>query len=99
MIFEIAQITIDPARACDFIAAVEQARPAFAAAQGFRGMTLEQQVEDPACFYLRVSWDSIEDHMVTFRASDGFQNWRALAGPFFVAPPVVVHSGEVGDFG
>lgn len=29
--------------------------------------------------------------MVDFRESDGFQQRRALAGPFFTAPSSVVH--------
>lgn len=98
MVFEMAQITIDPAQAAAFIAAVEQAQPIFRAARGCHGVWLEQQVEDPACFYLRVQWESVEDHMITFRESDGFQQWRALAGPFFARPPVVVHTGVVSSF-
>jgi quinol monooxygenase YgiN len=42
-----------------------------------------------------VKWRSVEDHMVTFRQSESFQAWRALAGPFFASPPKVTHSREV----
>jgi hypothetical protein len=35
---------------------------------------------------------------VIFRNSDAFQTWRALAGPFFIEPPVVEHSESVGEY-
>lgn len=91
MITEIAYITIDPAKADDFEAAVASAASVFQAADGCHGMALERVVEDPAQYRLRVLWESLEHHMVTFRNSDAFQVWRGLAGPFFVKPPHVEH--------
>lgn len=91
MITEIANITIDPARAAEFEAAVATAAPAFRGAQGCHGLALERVVEDPAQYRLRVLWESVDHHMVTFRNSDAFQVWRGLAGPFFVKPPRVEH--------
>ncbi len=91
MITEIAYLTIDPARAAAFEAAVASAAEHFRTAQGCRSMRLERVIEDPAKYRLVVGWDSVEAHMVTFRESEGFARWRELAGPFFVAPPVVEH--------
>ncbi len=95
MITEIAHITIDPARAADFEAAVAAAVPAFRSAEGCHGMSLERVIEDPAQYRLRVLWESVDHHMITFRASDAFQIWRGLAGPFFIQPPHVEHSETV----
>lgn len=93
MFLEIAEITVtDPA---GFEAAARQARPHFLAAQGCRGMTLHRVVETPDVYRLVVTWERIEDHTVTFRESQGFQAWRALASPFFASPPKVIHSREV----
>lgn len=91
MITEIAYITIDPAKADAFEAAVSEAAPAFQNAEGCHGMALDRVVEDPAQYRLRVLWETVDHHMVTFRASEGFQAWRALAGPFFAEPPRVEH--------
>jgi hypothetical protein len=33
----------------------------------------------------------VENHMVDFRESEDFQEWRRLAGPHFAAPPRVEH--------
>ena len=98
MIKEIAYITIDPANAHAFESAVAQAAAHFKAAEGCHGMRLERVVEDPASYRLSVDWETVEHHMVTFRASDGFQGWRALAGPFFAEPPRVEHWDEAGRF-
>ncbi|MCW2370859.1 quinol monooxygenase YgiN [Sphingobium sp. B1D7B] len=98
MITEIAHLTIDPAKAEAFELAVAQAAAILRAAKGSHSMTLERVIEDPARYRLRVEWDSVEDHMVGFRESDGFHQWRALAGPYFVEPPFVEHSQTVGRF-
>ena len=92
MIREIARVQIDPARATDFLAAVAEAAPLFRAAQGCRSMRIERVIENPAVFLLLVEWETLDNHMVDFRNSAAFQQWRALAGPFFVAPPVVEHA-------
>jgi len=98
MINEVATLTIDPDRAEAFEAAVAAATPHFRAADGCHGMALERVIEDPSRYRLIVQWDSVDHHMVTFRESEGYRQWRALAGPFFTAPPVVEHSRNVGRY-
>lgn len=95
MITEIALITIDPAKAAEFEAAVALAAPVFTRAKGCHGMSLERGIEDPSKYWLRVLWESVDDHLVGFRQSDDFQVWRSHAGPFFVKPPEVQHSNTV----
>ena len=97
MVTEIAYITIDPARAAAFEAAVAQAAASFRAGEGCRSMRLERVIEDPAQYRLVVGWDSVDAHMVTFRNSEHFTRWRELAGPFFVQPPRVEHWEVAGD--
>jgi quinol monooxygenase YgiN len=97
MITEIATLTIDPATSSAFEAAVAEAAPSFKADPACHGMTLERIIEDSAQYRLLIQWDSVEAHMA-FRETPAFQTWRGLAGPFFVAPPVVVHSETVGSF-
>ena len=91
MVHEIARITIDPARAADFEAAIAKAEPLFRADKGCTGFALQRVVEEPGTYHLVVGWVSVAAHMDDFRATPAFQQWRALAGPFFVTPPTVVH--------
>jgi quinol monooxygenase YgiN len=98
MITEIAHLTIDPANAAAFETAVANAAPAFQSAQGCHSMSLERVIETPGHYRLRVRWETVDHHMVTFRNSGAFQTWRDLAGPFFTAPPVVEHSNDVAQY-
>lgn len=95
MIREIATLTIDPATAANFEAAVTKVRPLFLAAPGCHGMHLERVIETPGSYRLVVEWATVEHHTENFRNSDAFQQWRALAGPWFVRPPEVVHTEAV----
>lgn len=95
MIHEIATLTIDPAQAGPFEAAVAAARPHFEAAKGFVSFGLERSIECPERYHLVIGWESVEAHMIDFRESEGFQAWRTLASPFFVAPPSVEHIAKV----
>ena len=92
MIREIARLQIDPARAADFLAAVAEAAPLFQGAVGCRSMRIERVVEQAGVYLLLVEWETLDNHMVDFRNSTAFQQWRALAGPFFAAPPMVEHT-------
>lgn len=93
-VVEVAEIPVnDPA---GFEAAVAAARPYFLAAEGCLDLALHRVVETPDTYRLLVKWRRIEDHTVTFRASEGFQKWRALASPYFAGPPVVTHSAAIG---
>lgn len=91
MIFEIAEIEIKPGTDAEFEAAVAKAAPYFKAAENCHSLRLEKTVENPLKYRLVVGWSSVDDHMVTFRNSEGFQQWRALASPFFAVPPSVEH--------
>lgn len=92
-VIEIAEITVtDPAA---FENAVAAARPHFLAAEGCLGLELHRIIETPQVYRLMVTWRRLEDHTVTFRQSEGFQNWRGLASAFFASPPEVTHSAPV----
>ena len=92
MIREVAEIAVKDGTEAEFVAAVEKAVPIFRAAKGCSAMRLEKVVETPGLFRLIVLWETLEDHTVTFRGSEGFQAWRGLVGPFFAQPPRVDHS-------
>lgn len=91
MILEIAYISIREGSAEAFEQAIADAAIVFRQARGCRSFALSRVIEDPLQFRLLVGWDTVEDHMVSFRNSPAFAEWRALAGPFFAAPPRVEH--------
>jgi heme-degrading monooxygenase HmoA len=95
MITEIAQIDVKPGMENDFEAGVKSAVPLFKRAKGCKSMTLQRSHEKPARYRLFVQWDTLENHMIDFRASADFQEWRKLVGHCFATPPVVEHVREV----
>ena len=97
MIHEIAEIEVIAGHEAAFEAAVAKAAPHFKTARGCRSFALDRSIEHAQRYRLVVGWDTVEDHMVHFRESEGFQAWRALAGPHFASPPRVEHVTTVVD--
>ncbi|MGO4855317.1 putative quinol monooxygenase [Phaeovulum sp. W22_SRMD_FR3] len=83
-----------PEKADAFEQAVNEARPLFLATPDCTSFRLDRVIEEPGTYLLVVGWTSVEAHMLTFRASEGFQRWRELAGPFLSEPPEVVHTAQ-----
>jgi heme-degrading monooxygenase HmoA len=92
MIFEIAEIEVKPGEEAAFEAGVAKAIPLFQRAKGCHGMELQRSIEKLAQYRLVVKWETLDDHMVHFRGSEDFQEWRRLVGPHFVSPPSVSHT-------
>ncbi len=91
MIVERVLMPVTPGSEADFEAAMTQARVVVAQAKGFRSIRVTRGIESPSTYLLLIEWDTVEDHMVGFRESEAFQQWRALIGPFFAEPPAVEH--------
>ena len=91
MVLEHALITIKPGTAAEFESAMFQARRVISSARGFISMELHRGVEEPDRYLLLVEWESLDDHMVGFRESEAFVDWRSLIGPFFESQPSVDH--------
>ncbi|MDD2705111.1 MAG: antibiotic biosynthesis monooxygenase [Acidocella sp.] len=94
MVTEFAEIEVKPGMEAEFIAGVEKSKPAFLRSAGCHGLVLRRSVENPLKFVLQVQWESVDHHMVTFRAAPEFQEWRGNVGHCFAAAPNVWH-GEV----
>ncbi len=91
MVLEHAVITVRVGASEEFEAALRQARAVIAASPGFVSLSLHRGVEKPDRYLLLVEWETLDDHLVGFRQSDLFTEWRALIGPFFESPPMVDH--------
>lgn len=98
MITEIAQIEIKPGSEKDFEVAVGQAAQLFKRAKGWKSFELHRSIEKPSRYRLHITWDTLENHMVDFRESSDFQEWRGLVGPHFASPPEVEHTNTVLKF-
>ena len=79
MITEIAQIDVKPGMENDFEAGVKSAVPLFKRAKGCKGMTLQRTHEKPARYRLFVLWDTLDNHMIDFRAPLLPRDWARKA--------------------
>lgn len=92
MILEVADLRIDPAKKAEFEIAIEQGvRDVVSKSPGFMSFKIQRGIENPGRYLLMIQWDSLENHMVGFRESPAFAQWRAIVGPFFVAPVAMEH--------
>jgi heme-degrading monooxygenase HmoA len=91
VILERALITVKPGQAEAFKSAFAKARPFIEGSKGCRKVEMRPGIENPDSFILLVEWDTVEDHMVGFRESPAFTQWRALLGPHFAGPPAMEH--------
>lgn len=95
MIQEIAHIFIIAGHEAEFEAGVAQAKPLFLRAKGCHGIELHRSIEHPQQYTLVVHWETVELHMVDFRESDDFQQWRKLVGPHMERASEVHHEARV----
>ncbi len=98
MITEIAQIEVKPGSEKDFEAAIAKAEPIFKRSKGLKSFELHRSIEKPSRYRLHIQWETLENHTVDFRESADFQEWRALVGPYFAAPPEVEHTSTAMSF-
>jgi heme-degrading monooxygenase HmoA len=96
MFCEIAQIDVKPGMEAEFEKGVAQAAPLFKRAKGCSGLDLQRSVERPSRYRLYVKWDTVESHMIDFRESADFQEWRRLVGHCFESAPYVEHTHACG---
>jgi heme-degrading monooxygenase HmoA len=92
MILELVDIRIHPGQNAAFDETIARGvQTVIAHANGFRGFKVNKGIESPERYILQIFWDSVDDHMVGFRQSEAFGQWRAIIGPFFASPPVMEH--------
>lgn len=91
MITEFVTITIKPGTDDAFKTAIAKAAPLFEGAKGCIGLTLFPIIETKGKYALHIKWETLENHMVDFRQSEAYTQWRDLVGGYFAEPPHVEH--------
>ena len=91
MVLEIARFTAAPGKGSQLRAGFLAALPIIRGAEGCRGVTLRQQIEDPEQFVLLVEWETLEHHTVTFRGGPRFPEYRSYIDGLFAGAPDVRH--------
>ncbi len=95
LVTEMATVTVRAGHEQAFETAVAEAAPLFQQAHGARTLRLETSEEKPNTYRLFVGWESVHDHVSTFRDSPAFARWRELIGPHIDGTPQVEHLRNV----
>lgn len=95
MILELASLRIQAGETANFEAAYKQASLVIATAKGYITHQLQRSVDVEHHYILLVQWQTRDDHMIGFRESPLFVEWRRLLGPYFAATPEVEHFQSV----
>jgi heme-degrading monooxygenase HmoA len=91
MILEIAILDVIPDKTSEFEANFQKAQEIISSTTGWLGHQLQQCLEVPNRYILLVRWQNVEDHIVGFRESIAYQEWRKLLHHFYSPFPVVEH--------
>ena len=91
MIVELAILRAKPGTADQMRAGLQAARAVISRAEGYRGSTFHQGIEDPQRFVLRIEWDTVEAHTEGFRGGPLFPEWRSHWGEYLDGAPDVQH--------
>ncbi len=94
MVLEQALLYVRPGQDDAFRSAITAARPLIAASPGLIAMEVRAAAEEPGCYLLLVTWESIADHRDGFRQSDRYEQWRALLHGFYDPMPQVRYFGD-----
>ena len=91
MITEIALLKIRPGQAEAFEEAFANAQPIIESMNGYIQHELQQCIEEVDKYMLVVRWETVEDHIIGFRQSEGYKEWKKLLHHFYDPFPVVEH--------
>ena len=91
MITEQAVLDVTPGRESEFEVAFAQAKTIIASMPGFDSLQLHRCIERSSRYLLLVRWDRLEDHMIGFRESAGYEEWSRLLHHFYDPFPTVEH--------
>jgi heme-degrading monooxygenase HmoA len=95
LVLEIAEVNIKTGSEEAFEEGVKKAAPLFAGAKGCLGLELKRSHESPSRYLLFVRWETIDNHVVDFRNSPAFAEWRNCVAHCFAMPPKVEHVHQV----
>ena len=95
MILEVAILDIKPGQEEKFEVAFGKAQIIISSMDGYISHQLKKCIEKNNRYILLVNWQKLEDHMVGFRGSERYQEWRMLLHHFYKPFPEVEHYTSV----
>ena len=95
MILEVAMLDIKKGMEADFEESFNLAQRIISSMHGYVSHELKICIENNNRYLLLVTWETLEDHTVGFRGSNGYQEWKALLHHYYDPFPIVEHYESV----
>ncbi|WP_195576525.1 antibiotic biosynthesis monooxygenase family protein [Paenibacillus sp. 1001270B_150601_E10] len=83
MISEVANLHIQDGMASEFESQFRRASPLLIGSKGYISHELHKCIEERNKYLLIIKWQSVSDHLVSFKQSEAYAEWRLMLAPFF----------------
>ncbi|BAY16848.1 antibiotic biosynthesis monooxygenase [Anabaenopsis circularis NIES-21] len=91
MILEAVMLSVKSGTEQNFETAFQQASPLISSMNGYISHELHKCVEVRGKYLLLVKWETLEAHIIGFRGSPEYQQWKQLLHHFYEPFPMVEH--------
>ena len=95
MILEVAILDVIEELVNEFEENFEKAQKIISSMAGYKHHELQRCIEKQNRYILLVHWETIEDHVIGFRQSNEYQEWKQLLHKFYDSFPTVEHYQKV----
>lgn len=95
MILEVAILNVIPQLETEFERDFKSASTIISGMKGYIEHELHKCIEEPNKYVLLVRWETLEDHTVGFRESEGYQEWKKLLHHYYDPFPTVEHYKKI----
>jgi heme-degrading monooxygenase HmoA len=95
MVLEHAILDVRRGEEVGFEEAFATAKAIIAASPGFETLRLARCIEQEGRYVLLVEWSDVESHVIGFRGSPAYEEWRRLLHHFYDPFPEVQHYEDV----
>jgi len=95
MILETAVLHVKPELQHSFESSFKEASQYIASIKGYINHELHRCMESENQYLLLVQWETIEDHIISFRQSESYLKWKQLLHHYYEPFPVVEHCMKI----
>jgi len=95
MILEVALLNIREGQSSEFEAAFKEASSIIASMPGYASHELQRCLEIRGRYILLAYWETLEAHVMGFRQSAEYAEWKRLLHHFYDPFPIVEHFERV----
>ena len=95
MVLEAVILNIKEGQAEEYEKSFRKASALLVKSPGYLSHELHKCIETRNRYIMLIRWNTLDDHLVGFRQSDVFEQWKQLTRPFYTEMPTVEHFEEV----